>query len=131
MARQECDTPLVLWMMGVHNYFLEKVVFIFSFVGLGIWDGLHIWGGGKENKMSKKMNVNLFTTKLGWNISCSCQGPKSLEATVLYNDSQHNIPAFLMSHFVETKISCCLNLLMSHFVVTKFSCCLPSWWVIL
>jgi hypothetical protein len=37
--------------------------------------------------------MNIFTIKLGWIIWPSFQGVKSLEATILYNDSQHNIPA--------------------------------------
>ncbi len=39
---------------------------------------VHIGGGGR---------VNLFTTKLGSIISPSFWGTKSLEATILYNDS--------------------------------------------
>jgi len=53
---------------------VEEVSFIFSFVSSGLvtkslgvgW--VHIWGGGTENKTSKKMNVNPFTLKLGWTI---------------------------------------------------------------
>jgi len=35
----------------------------------------------------------VFTTKLGWIISPSKKVAKSLEASILYNYSQHNIPA--------------------------------------
>ncbi len=42
MARLECDTPVVLHMMGAHNYFFEKVVSSLVFVGLVAWDWVHI-----------------------------------------------------------------------------------------
>jgi hypothetical protein len=39
-------------MIGATTIFRENS-FIFSFVGLVIWGWAHIWGGGRENKMSK------------------------------------------------------------------------------
>jgi hypothetical protein len=39
------------------------------------------------------MNVNPCTTKLGWIIWPSFSGPKFIEVTILYHDSQQNIPA--------------------------------------
>ncbi len=107
--------------------------FTFSFVGLVTWDwGAHLRLRQRKQKC-QKTNVNLFTTKLGWIISRSCQGPKSLEATVLYNESQHNIPALQgRANKHGPKVSFLLpTFLMSHFVVTKIYCCLPSWQVIL
>jgi hypothetical protein len=46
-----------------------------------------------ENAKCQKMNANPFITKLGWIISPSFLRAKSLELTILYNNSQHNIPA--------------------------------------
>jgi hypothetical protein len=81
---------------GCHNHFW-KISFIFNFGGYQLvtkslrgW--VHIWGGGKENKMSK-YECECFPTKLRWIISPRFQGVKSLEGTILYNDSQHDIPA--------------------------------------
>jgi hypothetical protein len=52
---------------GCHNHFWKKY-FIFRFVDYGLvtttWGWVHIWGGGKENKMSKD-ECDFFTTKLG------------------------------------------------------------------
>jgi hypothetical protein len=45
--------------------------------------------GARPNKMSKDES-EFFTTKLGWIISPSWKEAKSLEPTILYNDSQHN-----------------------------------------
>ncbi len=142
-------TLFCIWWASI-IIFLEKVVsslvYFCGFSGLGT--GCTFEVTAKKTKC-QKMNVNLFTTKLGWIISRSCQGPKSLEANVLYNDSQHNIsalqgkankhdhevsfllPTFFMSHGSDKKISYCLTFLMSHFVVTKISYCPPSWWFIL
>jgi hypothetical protein len=47
----------------------------------------------REKTKCQKMNVNPFTTKLRWIISPNFEKAKSLEDTILYNDSQHNIPA--------------------------------------
>jgi hypothetical protein len=76
---------------GCHNHFVQSSL-IFSFVGLVTWGWVHIWGGNpkKKKRNCQKMNVNLFTTKLGWIVSPSFKGAKSLEITILYNDSQHN-----------------------------------------
>ncbi len=71
-------------------------IFIFSFVVMDWWQSqlgwVHIWGAGKENKMSKD-ECEFFTAKLRWIIWPSWWVAKSAEATILYNDSQHNIPA--------------------------------------
>jgi hypothetical protein len=67
----------------------------FSYSILWLWIGDKVsWAGCTfeevaEKTKYQKMNVNLFATKLGRIIS-----PRgSLEATILYNDSQHSIPA--------------------------------------
>jgi hypothetical protein len=39
-------------MIGAITIFGENS-FIISFVGLVAWGGVHIWGRGRENKMSK------------------------------------------------------------------------------
>jgi hypothetical protein len=60
-----------LSMMGAIIMF-GKRSFISNFVGYGLvtvtWGRVHIWGGVRENKMSKD-ECELFTTKLRWIIS--------------------------------------------------------------
>jgi hypothetical protein len=56
---------------GCHNHFWRKYFYIW-FVAMNWWQSqlgwVHIWGGGRENKMSKD-ECEFFTTKLGWIIS--------------------------------------------------------------
>jgi hypothetical protein len=72
-------------------------IFIFSFViidrrqsQLG-W--VHIREGGRENKMSKD-ECEYFYNQIRMNHLHLVDRGQSLQATMLYNDSQHNIPAF-------------------------------------
>ncbi len=86
-----------LYMIGAIFTFGENS-FIFSFVGYGlVAKSLAAWCTfekvEEKTKCQKMMNVNIFTIKLGWIIWPSFLGVKSLEATILYNDSPHNIPA--------------------------------------
>jgi len=50
-------------MIGAINIFGKKKL-IFSFVGLVTWGWVHIQRGVREKKC-QKMNVNIFTNKLG------------------------------------------------------------------
>jgi len=76
---------------GCHNFF-EIYIFIFDIVDYGLVTK-SLGARCTFEVVAKKMNVNIFTTKLGWILSPSFWGTKYLEATILYNDSQHNIPA--------------------------------------
>jgi hypothetical protein len=65
-------------MIGAITIFWESS-FILSFVGLVIWGWVHIWGGGRENKMSKnecetfyqQIRMNHLTWFLGGKIPWS------------------------------------------------------------
>jgi hypothetical protein len=60
-------------MIGAITVF-GKNILIFTFVVMDWWQSqlgwVHIWGGDRENKMSKD-ECEFFTTKLGWIISPS------------------------------------------------------------
>jgi hypothetical protein len=82
-------------MMGAIIMF-GKNNFTWNFVGYGLVTkslgvGCTFEEVAKKTKC-QKMNVNIFTTKLGWIISPSFERGKIPKATILYNDSQHNIP---------------------------------------
>jgi hypothetical protein len=83
---------------GWHNY-VEKNNWILNIVDYGLvtkslGGRVHIWKGGRENKLSED-ECEFFTTKLlEWIISPSFLGGKiPWSYYILYNDSQHNIPA--------------------------------------
>jgi hypothetical protein len=81
-----------LHMMGAITNFQKNNSISYCGLWMGdkvTWGWVHIWEGGIENKLSKD-ECEVFTTKLGWIISPSFSGAKCLEATILYNDSQHN-----------------------------------------
>jgi hypothetical protein len=57
-------------------------------------------------KKCHKTNVHNFSNKLGWIISPSFWGAKSLEATIFYSDFQHNIPPL---HGRANKLPCFIH----------------------
>jgi len=76
-------------MIGAITIF-GKNSFIFNFVSLV--KGVHIWRDNRENKMSKN-DCESFYIQIKMNNLTVFLEAKSLEDTILYNDSQHNIPA--------------------------------------
>jgi hypothetical protein len=73
----------------------EESSFKFSFVSYGLvtksLEAECTFEEVAEKIKCQKMNLTLFTTKFRWILlSPSLQGAKSLEAIILYNDSEHN-----------------------------------------
>jgi hypothetical protein len=92
---RNCMNCFGVW--WVPQPFFEKVVLYLVLEIINWWQShlgpkLMVWRWWGKTKC-QKMNVNFFTTKLGWNhLTKVSRAQNPLGASILYNDSQHNIP---------------------------------------